>query len=732
SKDDFVLLFFSGHGITDDTNHLYLTTQRTAKHNFEATAVPAQFVQQRSARCYAKRQVIILDCCYSGAFKDGWHLKSVGLDLRRDLGIDPQGGEGRAVLTSSSATQTSFQQDGENLSLYTQYLVEGIETGIADNDCDGNIFIQELHQYAKAKVQGAKPKQKPEIILDKEGFNILISHAPLKDPKLRFRREAEEYASQNVDYLQNHGDFSPIGKITLLQAKRKEIGLTESEAQTILDSIREPYRHQLENQALYRQAVEAAFTMGYPLAESVQRELEILRNTLGLRDTEAEEIEHQTEAPARAYWEQQQQELQRQQALDREWEQQRQAELEQQRQAEAQRREAERQKQLAAQREQQAELERKRKQEQQREAEGQRREAKAREERLQQQPKLQKDSSPKTLQNMGRRKFTILGISGAVGAVGIAIIRGAMQPDSPDSGTSDNPSETELTNPSSSSQANLELPTQPFSFQTATVDQQGTITQKSGEAEAYVEDLGNGVLLRMVAIRGGTFLMGSPPDEPERFDWEGPQHEVTVPDFFMGIFAITQTQYQAIIGSNPAYFKGEDRPVENVSWNDAIAFCQRLSERSGKPYDLPSEAQWEYACRAGTTTPFAFGNMITPELANYDWKTSYNGSPTRSSSPRETQLVGSYPANAWGLYDMHGCVWEWCKDTWHSNYEGAPTDGSAWIEGGDSDPRLRRGGSWHDIPRNCRSAYRDTFPRDNRSNIIGFRVACPAPRALPL
>ena len=227
--------------------------------------------------------------------------------------------------------------------------------------------------------------------------------------------------------------------------------------------------------------------------------------------------------------------------------------------------------------------------------------------------------------------------------------------------------------------------------------------------------------------------MGSPPDEPERlFDWEGPQHEVTVPDFFIGMFTVTQAQYQAIIGSNPASFEGEDRPVERVSWNDAIAFCQRLSERTGKPYDLPSEAQWEYACRAGTPTPFAFGNMITPDLANYRWTNSYNSSPTRSSNPGKNQSVGSYPANAWGLYDMHGNVWEWCKDTWHSNYDGAPTDGSAWTEGGDSDHGLIRGGSWLDHPWYCRSACRYYYSRGNRVNNFGFRVACPAPRTLAL
>jgi len=648
SKDDFVLLFFSGHGITDDNNHLYLTTQRTAKHNFEATAVPAQFVQQRSARCYAKRQVIILDCCCSGAFKEGWHLKSVGLDLRRDLGIDPQGGEGRAVLTSSSATQTSFQQDGAELSLYTQYLVEGIETGIADSDRDGNIFIQELHQYAKAKVQEAKPKQKPEIILDKEGFNILISHAPLKDPKLRFRREAEEYASQNVDYLQTHGDFSPIGKITLLQAKRKEIGLTESEAQTILDSIREPYRRQLENQSLYRQAVEAAFGMGYPLSESVQRELEILRNTLGVRDTEAEEIEHQTEAPARAAWEQQQQELQQEQqrraAERQQQEKERQRKLEQERIAQEQREQAERERNAALEREQseREEAERQRRLEQERLVELER---KRQEEKQRQQSMSAAQARAKTAEPQAGQKRSL--------------------------------------------------------------------------------DLGEGVNLTLVYIPGGTFWMGPKDDDPEARDSEKPRHQVTVPAFWMGETPVTQAQYKAVrknfmgMGKNPSHFKGDNRPVETVSWNEAIQFCQELSNKVKETMTLPSESQWEYACRAGTETFYCFGDD-TGQLETYAW---YG-----NNSDRQTHPVKQKKPNSWELYDMHGNVWEWCLDHWHGNYQGAPTDGSAWLSSDESKFRLLRGGSWDLLAGDCRSAYRNNYAPDNRDVNLGFRVVCRSSR----
>ena len=210
---------------------------------------------------------------------------------------------------------------------------------------------------------------------------------------------------------------------------------------------------------------------------------------------------------------------------------------------------------------------------------------------------------------------------------------------------------------------------------------------------SFTEDLGNGVKLEMIAIPGGTFLMGSPENEAERQDYESPKHQVTVPSFFMGKYPLTQAQYQAILGSNPSYFKGNNRPVETVSWDDAVLFCQKLSQRTGKNYRLPSEAEWEYACRAGTKTPFSFGDNITPDLVNYDGNYPYKSAP-KGKYRQQTTDVRTFPPNTFGLYDMHGNVWEWCEDDWHENYINAPTDGSAWNSQSDSRYKLLRGGSW--------------------------------------
>jgi formylglycine-generating enzyme required for sulfatase activity len=176
--------------------------------------------------------------------------------------------------------------------------------------------------------------------------------------------------------------------------------------------------------------------------------------------------------------------------------------------------------------------------------------------------------------------------------------------------------------------------------------------------------------------------------------------------------------------------------VENVSWDDAQEFCRRLSVKSGREYRLPSEAEWEYACRAGTTTPFHFGETLDAEIANYNADSPFVGSPVygdgkKGEYRKETTEVGIFPANEWGLQDMHGNVWEWCEDDWHNSYEGAPTDGSAWLKENRTETnRLLRGGSWYDVPRNCRSAIRLNGSRDFRNYYLGFRVLCVSPSAL--
>ncbi len=240
-------------------------------------------------------------------------------------------------------------------------------------------------------------------------------------------------------------------------------------------------------------------------------------------------------------------------------------------------------------------------------------------------------------------------------------------------------------------------------------------------------------------------MMGSPEDEPERHSSEGPQHRVILPEFFISQTLITQQQWRIVaqlppvvhsLDVAPSQFKGQNHPVEQVSWEDCLEFCLRLNQATGQFYRLPSEAEWEYACRAGTTTPYSFGLTLSPQVANcrhYDRE-------NLGKTGRKTSPVGHFNApNAWGLDDMHGNVWEWCLDDWHDHYQGAPKDGRAWLnhhskaqyhstglrqllEQNRSPKKLLRGGSWLNLPEFCRSACRDSCPPHLKYDYIGFRV----------
>jgi formylglycine-generating enzyme required for sulfatase activity/uncharacterized caspase-like protein len=599
-KEDLLLFFFSGHGITNDDNHLYLATRNTAKDDFEATAVDANFIQTQSKNCYSKRQVLILDACYSGAFANGWHTKSIGVDIKKQLGA-----EGRVVLTSSSATQTSFAEEGATLSLYTQYLVEGIETGAADTDNDGNIHVQELHTYAKSKVQAVKPNMTPDIILDKEGYNILLAYAP-KNPEVEYRQLVEQYAQ--------NGELKKVA-ILVLTAKRKNLGITDAKAEEIETEVLEPFRRRLINLQSYKQYFAEEVEQQYPLDEHTLRILkDYQQDVLGLRDEDVASIELEITSV----------------------------------------KEAEYQKQLRLQ---------------------------EKEEELRQ---LRERQAAEQLQLQQEAK---------------------------------------------KNQSDYQLKI--FQFETAQINKNGTeIKRITKTAEYFTQDLGNGVLLEMVHIPGGTFLMGSPESEEGRYSDESPQHQVTVPSFFMGKYPVTQKQWQAVaalekvkidLESDPSNFKGDNLPVGCVSWDSVQEFCARLSQRTNQAYRLPSEAEWEYACRAGTTTPFYFGETISTDLANYNGNYTY-GQGQKGEYREKTTEVGIFPANPFGLYDMCGNVWEWCEDKWHENYISAPIDGSAWTSLSDNDKRLLRGGSWYGYARGCRSALRAGNSRDFRYNLYGFRV----------
>jgi len=282
-----------------------------------------------------------------------------------------------------------------------------------------------------------------------------------------------------------------------------------------------------------------------------------------------------------------------------------------------------------------------------------------------------------------------------------------------------------------------DLPLQDFDFEVVTVNARGKIIKRQRhQAQFFSQDLGRRASLAMVAIPGGSFVMGAPETEQGSRERERPQHQVTVKPFYMSKYPITQAQWRAVaalpqinqpLKPNPSRFQGNQRPVEQVSWYDAQEFCARLARQTGMAYQLPTEAQWQYASRAGTTTPFYFGETITSKLANYQSSITY-ASERKGIYREQTTPVGSFPPNVFGLYDMHGNVWEWSADLWHENYQDAPSDDKIWelkdksVE--DNPTGLSLGGSWATVPQHSRSAFRQSFHANLRLMNIGFRVVC--------
>lgn len=288
TKDDLVLLFFSGHGIKDDAGRLYFASRITRKNAkgdlIRSTAVPTSFVHDIMNNSRAKRQAIILDCCFSGAFDPALQAKDDGsVDLQSQLGA-----EGRVVLTSSSSTQYSFEQQGSDLSIYTRYLVEGIETGAGDRNEDGFVSMLELHEYAASKVQETAPKMTPKIIVLKDkGFEIVLAKTRVTDPHLRYRKTASRYA--------NAGTIRPSGR-AVLDMLRQQLRLTAEEVAEIEAEVLRPYQERLANLQQYRETLVAEAEHEYPLSEFAREDLNTLQQMLGLRDEDILPIQQEVEA----------------------------------------------------------------------------------------------------------------------------------------------------------------------------------------------------------------------------------------------------------------------------------------------------------------------------------------------------------------------------------------------------------------------------------------------------
>lgn len=639
--DDLLLFYFSGHGVTDDRRDFYFSGTSTSKEALPPTAVSSVYVQSEMDRSRSQRQVAILDCCHSGAFPKGMKAKDIGtVDIKL-------GGEGRAILTAADSSQYAFEQEGFELSLYTHFLVEGLKTGAADRDEDGDVSVDELHVYVEGKVKSVNNSMSPKFFGQKEGHRIVLARAAQDDPKLKFRKEVEKVVKRS------NGRISAIARSLLVE---KSEGIDSLDVEAIINEVLRPYQEYTKKLRKYETALTQMIAEEFPFSEVTQEELQEYENHLGLRDSDLQEIKNRIIGNKQVEYEQRLQQEQAQAEAARlrlQQEEEERLRLQQVAEAERQRQESDRLERLRKQAEEEERLKRL-----QEEAE-----------------RVKNQQQSKPAQPEFEFEFVKVRLVKESGFLGIG------------GGTK------------------IEL------------------DRKKGKVQYIRENLGNGVTLDLVKIPAGKFSMGS-----NKYSSEQPIHDVSIKEFWMGKYAITNAQWYAVMGTKPSdlsdvKFQGENQPVINVSWDDATEFCKKLSQKINKKVRLPSEAEWEYACRAGTTTDFHFGETITPELVNYDGNYPY-GDALKGEYRQKTVDVNfaKFSPNAWGLYQMHGNVWEWCEDVWHENYNGAPNDGSAWLTGGEQNRRALRGGSWDNDADLCRSAYRNWVIADFRNDGIGFRV----------
>ena len=597
NADDLVLLYFSGHGITDQQGQFFFSTPKTHKTKkgflVKSSAVPAQEVHGYMDDCVSDRMVVILDCCHSGAFGD-WVSRDAG-----EIQFAPQlGGRGRVVLTASAAIDYSYERSGEELAVYTRYLIEGMRSGEADRDEDGYVSVDELHDYVVEKLEKAAPEMSPQRYVRQDGEKIKLTKAIVADPTRRYRKVVKQYSQDGV--------IRPAGQRNL-EIERLRLGLSQADADAIIVDELRPYReyamHKAEYEDCFREELEFADGV---LDDRSREELNDLIQQRSLKSDDVKAIEQQV-----------MQEL-------------------------------------------------------------------------------------------------------------------------------NNPDSVVIVPPIAEKVIAEKVIAEPIVSEDPIIPAQDVAPPK---IKPLTEDLGtagklfdHAIKLEMLPIPAGEFMMGSLRSEAERSEAEGPHHLVKVSAFYMGRFPISQAQWAVIaettkidrnLKADPSNFKGADLPVEQVSWNDAIEFCKRLSRETGKHYSLPSEAQWEYACRAGTTTPFYFGKTIDVSIANYrerDWASDgITDSEKLGEFQEKTTPVGHFKTseNQFGLYDMHGNVWEWCADSWHENYNNSPIDDSIWNPSDDSDSKVLRGGSWNDVLGSCRSAYRVCGNSALAYKSIGFRVISP-------
>ncbi|MFN9560099.1 MAG: SUMF1/EgtB/PvdO family nonheme iron enzyme [Dolichospermum sp.] len=702
--EDNLWFFFAGHGMRHaDKDYLMLADSDPG--DIEHTAISVEYITERLRRSRADNVVLLLDACREESSRSG-------------LGIGEEKHQGVITFYSCAANQKSWEIAELQHGSFTHTLLTGLRLH-GEANC---ATVERLDRYLNSSVPELnntyqKPIQNPYLKAEppyKMYYILLAQFATLKDVEpLRYKASQAENAG-NFELAEQIWirvlGVSPADLDAISAIKRIAIKKNNSTLLPIPQPVRNP-----ESPGSSRE-VEQQF----PLNQKSIDNLSNLQISLQLSEEEVSGIKQpifiQKEAEYRKREEEER--IRREQQAER-IRQQHQQNLEQyQREFSAKiereypLHQASRNKfkklQISLQLSEQEILQIEQPIIAKKEAEYQKLQEENR--------KISGNPSGSNSPPIKRRQFLIYAGLGGTGLVTTVVFSQILKPT-----VQPKQVEPKQVEPKQVQPKLLELLT--FTFTTKTVNKTGKIVnQENHQAKYFKEDLSNGITLEMVQIPGGSFMMGSPASEKGRTQDESPQHQVNVPGFSMGKFVVTQEQYQQIMGNNPSGFSGAKRPVEQVSWNNAVDFCQKLSQQTGREYRLPSEAEWEYACRGGTTTPFHFWETITTELANYKGTYTYASEP-KGKYLQKTTDVGSFPPNAFGLYDMHGNVWEWCQDDWHDNYIDAPKDGSVWTSRSGNN-KVMRGGSWSNYPGYCRSAYRIYSGLDNDSILVGFRVVC--------
>jgi formylglycine-generating enzyme required for sulfatase activity len=639
-REDLLLLYFSGHGIKDEEGRLYFATTDTDRKFLRTTAVAAALINDVMHHSRSRRQVLILDCCYSGAFARG--MTMVKADTTVDAGEYFREGRGQFVLTASDALQYAFEGDeikGEGVcSVFTNTLVRGLETGEADLDGDGKISCDELYDYLHDRVTDRMPQQKPR--------------------KWAFAVEGEIIIARNPH---------PVVKPTALPAELQQSienplpGVREGAARHLRDLL------QHSNKRLAVAAHAALLRLAEDDSQKVQAVVaEILKAHADERPlvTEKEPV---TTLPKKAKT----------------------------------------------------------------------------------QSTLSEPATPIPKLRGGAFRLLVMLVLGILGGTGLYHFgREWFEPAPiPTPLTAPPPAQErpataapESTKPTSAAVSIIggdwvAKPSSPPAIQNIhgwsaqqvqdLQKQTAQVLKLNVEFQDPLNDGSQGPL--MVVIPAGHFLMGSPEGELERGDDER-QHEVEVAAFAISKYEVTFADYDRFadttgrknLPSDERWDRGR-RPVINVRWYDVIAYAEWLSQQTGRTYRLPTEAEWEYAARAGTTTPFYFGATISTDQANYDGNYVY-GKGRKGVYREKTVEVGQFPANAWGLHDMSGNVWEWTCSVYNENYDERKSE-ERCAESDTGDRCVMRGGAWLGGPRNLRGAARFSRFLNFKGRDIGFRLA---------